>query len=159
MEYSFNCLKELFGNYGYDFQYEVIPKRNECWATRTHLDYLNIIVDIRDKYGNHIFFTDENVFTLKTGEKMICEKVMNICVGNYDIFGEDVNFHYSHTTAAKRSHSSQYSVPETTVPTTWLGLVRSLEQNVASLEPLPPRQQNMGVTELENGLETQLKIM
>ena len=77
MEYSFNCLKELFGNYGYDFQYEIIPKRNECWATRTHLDYLNIIVDIRDKYGNHIFFTDENVFTLKTGEKMICEKVMN----------------------------------------------------------------------------------
>jgi len=111
MEYSFNCLKELFENYGYDLEYEIISKRNECMANQTHLDYLNIIVEIKDKYGNHIFFTDENVFTLKTGEKMICEKIMNICVGDYDIFGEKFNF------------------------------------------------ENMGVTELENNLETQLKIV
>ena len=111
MEYSFNCLKGLFENYGYDLEYEIISKRNECWANQTHLDYLNIIVEIKDKYGNHIFFTDENVFTLKTGEKMICEKIMNICVGDYDIFGEKFNF------------------------------------------------ENMGVTKLENSLETQLKIM
>tara|TARA_B100001175_G_scaffold54796_2_gene43827 strand:- start:10312 stop:10647 length:336 start_codon:yes stop_codon:yes gene_type:complete len=111
MEYSFNCLKGLFENYGYDLEYEIISKRNECMANQTRLDYLNIIVEIKDKYGNHIFFTDENVFTLKTGEKMICEKIMNICVGDYDIFGEKFNF------------------------------------------------ENMGVTKLENSLETQLKIM
>jgi hypothetical protein len=111
MEYSFNYLKDLFENYGYNFQYEIIGKRNECWTNQTHLNYLNIIVEIKDKYGNHIFFTDENVFTLKTGERMICEKIMNICVGDYDIFGEQFNF------------------------------------------------KNISVTDLENSLETQLKIM
>ena len=111
MEYSFNCLKELFGNYGYDFQYEIIPKRNECMATQTYLYYLNIIVEITDKFGNHIFFTDENVFSLKDGEKMVCEKIMNICIGDYDIFGEKFKF------------------------------------------------RNIGITELENNLETQLKIL
>jgi hypothetical protein len=75
MDYSFNYLKELFENYGYNFQYEIISKRNKCWATQTHLDYLNIIVEIKDKFGNHIFFTDENVFTLKNGEKMIVKRL------------------------------------------------------------------------------------
>ena len=50
MDYSFNYLKELFENYGYNFQYEIISKRNQCWATQTHLDYLNIIVEIKDKF-------------------------------------------------------------------------------------------------------------
>uniref|UniRef100_A0A6C0L3D4 Uncharacterized protein n=1 Tax=viral metagenome TaxID=1070528 RepID=A0A6C0L3D4_9ZZZZ len=111
MEYSFNCLKGLFENYGYDLEYEIISKRNECMANQSYLDYLNIIVEIKDKYGNHIFFTDENVFSLKEGEKMVCKKIMNICVGDYDIFGEKFNF------------------------------------------------RNIGITELENNLETQLKIM
>ena len=110
MEYSFNCLKGLFENYGYDLEYEIISKRNECWANQTHLDYLNIIVEIKDKYGNHIFFTDENVFTLKTGEKMICEKIMNICVGDYDIFGEKFNFENMGVTKLEKSLETQLKI-------------------------------------------------
>lgn len=96
MDYSFHYLKELFENYGYDFQYKIINKRNECWATRTYLDYFNIIIEIKDTFGNHIFFTDENVFTLQTGEKMICKKIMDICVKNNSIFGQ--NFNYTNIT-------------------------------------------------------------
>ena len=110
MDYSFNYLNELFENYGYNFQYQIISKRNECWATQTHLDYLNVIVEIKDKFGNHIFFTDENVFTLNNGEKMICQKIMDICVGDYDIFGEDFNSKNMEVNELEKSLETQLKI-------------------------------------------------
>jgi len=95
MEYSFNDLKKLFESYGYFFYYEIIPKSNTCWATQTRLDYFNIIVEIKDKCENLVFFTDENVFTIKNGEEMICKKCINICIGDYNIFGKDFSFECS----------------------------------------------------------------
>lgn len=110
MEYSFKYLKELFENYGYNFQCEIISKRNDCWTTQKSLNYFNIIVEIKDKYDNNIFFTDENVFTIKTGEKMVCEKIINICVGDYDIFGEQFNFRNTSVTELENCLETQLKI-------------------------------------------------
>ena len=64
----------------------------------------------KDKYGNPIFFTDENVFSLKEGEKMVCKKIMNICVGDYDIFGEKFNFENMGVTKLEKSLETQLKI-------------------------------------------------
>jgi len=92
--FNFSNLKKIFHNYGYNFQYKIISKRNECIATYTYLDYLNITIEITDNFDKIILFTDENVSTLSTGEKTICQKVLNICVKDYDIFDENFKLNY-----------------------------------------------------------------
>ena len=92
--FNFFNLEKIFRNYGYNFQYNIINKRNVCRTNCTYLDYLNIIIKITDKFDKIIFFTDENVSTLNTGEKMICEKVLNICVEDCDIFDKHFKLNY-----------------------------------------------------------------
>ena len=93
--FNFINFKKLFRNYGYNFKYKIIKKRSECRASYTYLDYLNIIIEITDNFDKIIFFTDENVHTLSIGEKMICQKVLNICVEDYDIFDRNFKFNYN----------------------------------------------------------------
>lgn len=90
--YTLQKFKNIFDNHGhYSFNYRITKKTNDLWATNPDIsiEYYNIIVEIKDKNEDYIFFTDENVFDLNNGENMICTMCVDILIGDYNIPPEE----------------------------------------------------------------------
>jgi len=90
--YTLQNFKQIFDNNGnYSFSYKVEKKYNNIWSSDDS-EYFNIIVEIKDKNNDYIFYTDDNVFDLKIGEHMICNMCLDILIGDYNIHPENFNF-------------------------------------------------------------------
>ena len=88
--YCFNYIKELFYNNSYIVNYNIAQiKGNVISDSFQTVNYFNIILEIKDKWDNIVFYTDENWVDLKIGEEKVCKKCLDILIGDYDIFGEE----------------------------------------------------------------------
>jgi len=91
-KYTLKNFKRIFDNHGdYSFTYEIIKKQDFNWIHNSYLEYFNIIVEIKDKNDDYIFYEDENVFDLKNGQNIICNMCLDILIGDYDINPEEFN--------------------------------------------------------------------
>lgn len=92
-KYTLQNFKQIFDNYEeYSFIYEINQKIDSNWKNDLPIKYYNIIVEIKDKNNDYIFYTDDTVFDLKIGENIICKMCLDILIGDYNINLQEINY-------------------------------------------------------------------